>query len=77
MKGYKKDQLKAKQRYIAILKTNKQLSRINVIILSLGLALSYLGKDTVGTPLLWTGIIIFLYTMSSNVMARRSLKNLK
>ena len=45
MKGYKKDQLKSKQRYIAILKTNKQLARINVIILSIGLALSYLGKD--------------------------------
>ena len=77
MKGYKKDKLKSKQRYIAILKTNKQLARINVIILSIGLVLSYLGKDTVGIPLLWTGIIIFLYTISSNFMARRSLKNLK
>lgn len=77
MKGYKKDQLHAKQRYIAILKTNKQLTRINVIILSIGLALSYLGKDAIGTPLLWTGIIVFIYTMSSNLIARRSLKKLK
>jgi hypothetical protein len=77
MKGYKKDQLHAKQRYIAILKTNKQLTRINVIILSLGLALSYLGKDSIGTPLLWTGIVIFTYTMSSSLIARRSLKKLK
>ncbi|WP_370571744.1 hypothetical protein [Methanomethylovorans sp.] len=77
MKGYKKDQLQAKQRYIAILKTNKKLTRINVIILSIGLALSYLGKDTLGNPLLWTGIVIFLYTMSSSLMARRSLKKLK
>lgn len=77
MKGYKKDQLHAKQRYIAILKTNKQLTRINVIILSIGLALSYLGKNAIGAPLLWTGIIVFIYTMSSNLIARRSLKKLK
>jgi hypothetical protein len=77
MKGYKKDQLHAKQRYIAILKKNKQLTRINVIILSMGLALSYLGKDSIGTPLLWTGIVIFTYTMSSSLIARRSLKKLK
>jgi hypothetical protein len=33
MKEYKKDQLHAKQRYIQILKTNKQLARLNVVIL--------------------------------------------
>ncbi len=77
MKAYKKDQLHAKQRYIAILKTNKQLARINVLILSAGLALSYLGKANIGNPLLWMGIIIFIYTMSSNLMVRRSLKKLK
>lgn len=77
MKGYKKDQLQAKQRYIAILKTNRQLTRLNVIILSIGLALSFLGKNAIGTPLLWTGIIVFIYTMSSNLIARRSLKKLK
>ncbi|MCC7575388.1 MAG: hypothetical protein KK926_00965 [Methanomethylovorans sp.] len=77
MKAYKKDQLHAKQRYIAILKTNKKLARINVLILSAGLALSYLGKDNIGNPLLWMGIIIFIYTISSNLIARRSLKKLK
>ncbi|MBC7085933.1 MAG: hypothetical protein H5T43_06175 [Methanomethylovorans sp.] len=77
MKGHKKDQLQAKQRYIAILKTNRQLTRINVIILSLGLATSYLGKESIAIPLLWIGIIIFIYTMSSNLMARRALKKLK
>lgn len=77
MKGYKKDQLHAKQRYIAILKTNKQLTRLNVVILSIGLVLSYMGKGIIGTPLLWTGIVIFLYTMLSNIMLRRSLKKLK
>ncbi|MGB3907356.1 MAG: hypothetical protein WBL02_02860 [Methanomethylovorans sp.] len=77
MKEYKKDKLKLKQRYITILKTNKQLTRVNVIILSLGLALSYLGKEAIGTSLLWTGIIIFLYTLASNFVARRSLEGLK
>lgn len=77
MKDYKKDQLQEKQRYIAILKTNKRFTRFNVIILSLGLALSYMGKDTIGNPLLWLGIIIFIYTISSSIMARRSLKKLK
>ncbi|WP_321417374.1 hypothetical protein [uncultured Methanomethylovorans sp.] len=77
MKGYKKDQLHAKQRYITILKTNKQLTRLNIVILSIGLVSSYLGKETIGVPLLWTGIVIFLYTMLSNIMVRRSLKKLK
>lgn len=77
MKEYKKDQLHTKQRYIQILKTNKQLARLNVVILSIGLVLSYLGKETFGVPLLWTGIIVFLYTMLSNIMVRRSLKKMK
>lgn len=73
----KKQELHQKQKNIAILHRNKKLLRINVLILSIGLALSYIGKEAIGEPILWLGIIIFAYTTYTNITARRMLKQLE
>lgn len=74
MKIEKKQALQEQQRNIAILHRNRKLLKINLIILSLGLALSYLGREEIGEPLLWLGIIIFVYTLATNYIARSALK---
>lgn len=72
----KKELMKERQKHIATLYRNKALLKINVLILSFGLALSYIGKEVIGKPLLWAGIGIFIYTMVSNYTARAALKKL-
>lgn len=76
MKKEKQQALQEKQRNIAILYRNRKLLKINVLILSIGLALSYLGNEGIGQPLLWLGIIIFVYTLVTNYTARAALKKL-
>ncbi|WP_292464699.1 hypothetical protein [Methanolobus sp.] len=75
MKTEKKQVSQEKQKNIAILYRNRKLIRINLLILSFGLALSYLEYE-IGEPLLWLGIIIFVYTMVTNYIARSALKKL-
>ncbi len=80
MKTEKKQVIQEKQKNIAILYRNRKLIRINLLILSSGLALSYLeyeiGEYKIGEPLLWLGIIIFVYTLVTNYIARSALKKL-
>ncbi|TGC07906.1 hypothetical protein [Methanolobus halotolerans] len=76
MKKEKKETLQQRQGNLAILHRNKKLLKINVIILSIGLALSYLGQDKFGEPLLWLGIVVFTYTLVTNYIARSALKKL-
>lgn len=76
MKKEKRETLQEQHRNLAILHRNKKLLKINLIILSAGLALSYLGKEGIGEPILWLGIIIFAYTLVSNYIARSALKKL-
>ncbi|MDW7731281.1 MAG: hypothetical protein SCH66_02500 [Methanolobus sp.] len=76
MKKEKRETLQEQHRNLAILHRNKKLLKINLIILSAGLALSYLGKEGIGEPMLWLGILIFTYTFVSNYMARSALKKL-
>lgn len=70
----KKQDLYEKQKCMAILHRNKQMLRVNVLILSIGLALSYIGKEVIGEPILWLGIIIFAYTTYSNITTRKKLR---
>ncbi len=70
----KKQELYEKQKCIATLHRNKQILRVNVLILSIGLALSYIGEEMIGEPILWLGIIIFGYTTYSNITTRKKLK---
>jgi putative Mn2+ efflux pump MntP len=75
MKTEKKQVMQEKQKNIAILYRNRKLIRINLLVLSSGLALSYLEYE-IGEPLLWLGIIIFVYTLVTNYIARSALKKL-
>ena len=70
----KKQELHQKQKSIAILRRNKKLLRTDILILSIGLALSYIGKEVIGEPILWLGVIIFAYTTYTNITARKMLK---
>jgi len=76
MKKEKKETLQEQHKNLAVLHRNKKLLKINVIILSLGLVLSYFGQEEIGEPMLWLGIIIFVYTLVSNYIARSALKKL-
>jgi hypothetical protein len=75
MKTEKKQLIQEKQKHIAILYRNRKLLRINLLILSAGLALSYF-EHKIGEPLLWLGITIFVYTLITNYNARSALKKL-
>ncbi|SDG37160.1 hypothetical protein SAMN04488589_2836 [Methanolobus vulcani] len=74
MNKERKVQIQDKQKNIAILKRNKGLLKANILILSAGLSLSYLGKGNIGDPLIWLGVIIFAYTMFTGIVARQQLK---
>jgi hypothetical protein len=74
MNSDKKQEFHQKQRNIAILHRNKKMLRIDVLVLSIGLALSYMGQEMIGEPILWLGVIIFAYTTYSNITTRRFLK---
>jgi hypothetical protein len=76
MKTEKKQSMQEKQRHIAVLYRNRKLLKINLLILSAGLALSYLGREGIGEPLLLVGIIVFGYTLATNYIARSALKKL-
>lgn len=76
MKKEKKETIREQHKNLAVLHRNKKLLKINVVILSLGLALSYFGQEEIGEPMLWLGIIIFVYTLVSNYIARSALKKL-
>ena len=75
MKTEKKQLTQERQKHIAILYRNRKLLRINLLILSAGLALSYL-EYQIGEPLLWLGIIVFVYALITNYTARSALKKL-
>lgn len=74
MKTIKKTQTIERQKYIAKLKTNRFLSFINIIIISLGFILSYLEYTTLAKILLSIGIILAIYVIISNIIARREFK---
>ncbi len=74
MNKEKKYNMNKKQKYIGIILRNRKLLKINVLILSVGLGLSILGRDNIGEPIIWLGIIIFGYTTVTGFMAKKQLK---
>jgi hypothetical protein len=74
MSNNKKQIIHERQKNIAIIRRNKQLLKVNVLILSIGLALSYMGYDGIGEPVIWLGIIIFGYTTFTSMVAKKQLK---
>ena len=60
----------AKQRAAVILKRNKKISNANIVILAVGLILSFTDYEVIGRQIIWLGIITFVYTLVSNFIAR-------
>ena len=76
MKAEKKENLTERQKYVAILVRNRQLTKVNLIILGSGLLLTLGGFEDVGGIIVWVGIVIFVFTLFSNIAAKRMLRNL-
>ncbi len=76
MKPEIKENLTERQKIIAILVRNRQLTKINLIILSSGLLLTLVGFKEVGGIIVWVGIVIFVFTLFSNITAKQKLRKL-
>lgn len=76
LKTEKKENMLTKQKYIAIIKRNKQINKVNIFVLAAGLLLPLVGYKEIGDQVLWLGIIIFVYTMGSNLIARTQIRKL-
>jgi hypothetical protein len=71
-----KENMIERQKYIAILVRNRKLTKINLIILGSGLLLTLGGFEEIGSMIVWVGIVIFIFTLFSNLAAKRMLRNL-
>ena len=76
MKADKKENMIERQKYIAILVRNRKLTKINLIILGSGLLLTLARFEDIGSIIVWVGIVIFVFTLFSNLVAKRMLRNL-
>lgn len=76
MKADKKENMIERQKYIAILVRNRKLTKVNLIILGSGLLLTLARFEEVGSLIVWVGIVIFVFTLFSNLAAKRMLRNL-
>ena len=84
LKTDKKENIAAKQRYLEVRKRNLKLSRINVGIIGVALLLKVLGAnlenptlEEVAFHIIWLGIIIFVYTIGSNIIAKMEMNKAK
>nr|WP_321498631.1 hypothetical protein [uncultured Methanolobus sp.] len=74
MNEEKENQIHNRQKNVAILKRNRGLHKVNILVLCAGLSFTYFGKDNIGDPLIWLGVIMFAYTMFTGTVARQQLK---
>ncbi|MDO9518537.1 MAG: hypothetical protein Q7J10_10905 [Methanosarcinaceae archaeon] len=77
MKQDKKDNMVAKQRAAVILRRNKKISNANIVILAVGLILTFTTYEVIGRQIVWLGIITFVYTLVSNFIARSGARQKK
>ena len=70
LKQEKKDNMVARQRAAAILKRNKKISNANIVILAVGLVLTFTAYDEIGRQIIWLGVMTFVYTLVSNYIAK-------
>lgn len=61
-----------KQKSRAILARNRKINKINIFILGTGLLFIFLGWNEVGPLVIWSGVLIFVYTQLSSIIARRT-----
>lgn len=74
MNQEKKDTMVAKQRSVAIIKRNKKINKVNIAILAIGLLLTFTDYGEIGNQVIWLGVIIFVYTLGSNFIARAGMR---
>lgn len=77
MKQEKKENMIAKQRSAIIIKRNKKINKVNIIILAVGLMLTFTNYGEIGNQVIWLGVIIFVYTFGSNFIARSGMRKSK
>lgn len=74
MNNNRKQMLFNRQKNTGIIRRNRQLLKLDIVILVAGLLLSYMGYGNIGEPVLWLGVIIFAYSMLTIVLARKRIK---
>lgn len=77
LKQEKKDNMVAKQKYSVIVNRNKKINKVNIVILAVGLLLTFTNYNVIGNQVIWLGVIIFVYTFGSNIIARAGMRKLK
>ena len=70
LKQEKKDNMVAKQRAASILRRNKKIGNANIVILAIGLILTFTSYEVIGRQIIWLGVMTFVYTLVSNFIAR-------
>ncbi len=70
MKDEKKEYLARKQMYVETVNKNKKLGLVNVFIFCTGLILKYIGMSDIGGHFIWLGIVILVYILGSNMLAK-------
>ena len=70
LKQEKKDNMVAKQRAASILRRNKKIGNANIVILAIGLVLTFTSYEVIGRQIIWLGVMTFVYTLVSNFIAR-------
>jgi len=72
LKLEKKERITRKQKSRSILIRNRKINRMNIYVLGSGLLLMFLGENQIASVIIWIGFAIFVYTIISNAIARRS-----
>ncbi|AKB53092.1 MULTISPECIES: hypothetical protein [Methanosarcina] len=74
MNAEKKENLEKKRAYKKVVDQNKKINKINLVVLAVGLLLTVLGMEKVGSYLLWVGIFVLFITSISSIFASGSLR---
>ncbi|HJH31259.1 MAG TPA: hypothetical protein C5S50_03520 [Methanosarcinaceae archaeon] len=77
LKPEKKENLAAKQKYTVIVRRNKQINKVNIVILAVGLLLTFSNYEDIGGQIILLGVIILSYTLGSNFIARAGMRKRK
>lgn len=74
MKAEKKENMEKMRAYKKVKDQNKRVNKINIVILAVGLILTVLGMEKIGSYFLWTGMFVLIITGISGIFASGSLR---
>jgi hypothetical protein len=74
MKENKKHYMMEKQNYLHVRERNRKIGMVSLVVLVAGMALNYAGRPEIGEHLIWLGIIMVVYTLGSNIIARSDMR---